>query len=75
VSDERVEVVCEALGGGGVAGTVEPVDDRPEALPSVALAGGVIECLPVGRPGALALPLGQFGEQVAQAVNGAVLAV
>jgi hypothetical protein len=32
VHDERVEVVGEACGGGGVAGTVELVDERPEAL-------------------------------------------
>jgi hypothetical protein len=46
VHDERVEVVGEACGGGGAAGAVELVDERPEALLAVALAGGVIERLP-----------------------------
>ena len=73
--DERVEVVGEAFGGGGVAGTVELVDERCEALLAVALVGGVIERLPVGRADALAFAFGQLGEQVAHAVNGAVLAV
>jgi hypothetical protein len=71
VHDERVEVVGEAFGGGGVAGSVELVDERPEALLSLALASGVIERLPVGQTH----PLGQLGEQVPQAVNGAVLTV
>ena len=75
MNDERVEVVGEASGGGGVAGLVELVDERPESLLCVALAGGVIEGLPVGVADAFALAVGQFGEQVADAVNGAVLAV
>jgi hypothetical protein len=58
VHDERVEVVGEAFGGGGVAGTVELVDERAEALLSIAFAGGVIERLPVGQAHALALALG-----------------
>jgi hypothetical protein len=37
--------------------------------------GGVVERLPVGLADAFALALGQFGEQVAHAVNTAVLAV
>ena len=41
----------------------------------VALAGGVIERLPVGLARTLALPFGQLGEQVAHTVNGAALAV
>jgi hypothetical protein len=75
VYDERVEVVGEAFGGGGVAGSVELVDQGPEALLAVALVGGVVECLPVGPADALAFALGQLGEQVAHAVHGAVLAV
>jgi hypothetical protein len=66
VHDERVEVVGEAFGGGGVAGTVELVDERLQALLCVALAGGVIERRPVGQTHALAL--GQLGEQVPQAL-------
>ena len=72
---ERVEVVGEALGGGGVAGPVELVDQRLQPLLAVALVGGIIERLPVGQADAFALTFGQLGEQVAQAVNGAVLAV
>jgi hypothetical protein len=75
VHDERVEVVGEAAGGSAVAGRVEPVDERLESSLGVALVGGVIECLPVGLADAFALPLGQLGKQVADAVNGAVLAV
>jgi hypothetical protein len=48
VHDERLEVVGEASGGGGVAGTFEPVDQALEALVAVALACGVVEWLPVG---------------------------
>ena len=58
VDDERVEVVGQAFGGGGVAGTVELVDQRLEPLLCVALAGGVVECLPVGLADALALSFG-----------------
>jgi hypothetical protein len=75
VHDERVQVVGEAFGGGGVAGPVELVDQALEALLAVALVGGVVEPLPVGLADAFALPLGQLGEQVADAVDGAVLAV
>ena len=75
VHDERVEVVGQALGGGGVAGPIELVDERPEALLAVAFVGGVIERLPVGEADAFALAVGQLGEQVADAVHGAVLAV
>jgi hypothetical protein len=65
VHHERVEVVGEAFGGGGVAGVVELVDQRLEPLLAVAFAGGVIERLPVGLAHAFALALGQLGEQVA----------
>ena len=75
VHDERVEVVGQASGGGGVAGRVELVDERLEPLLGVALVGGVIERPPVGAADAFALAFGQLGEQVADAVNGAVLAV
>jgi hypothetical protein len=75
VHDERVEVVGEALGGGGVARPIELVDEGLEALLSVALAGGVIERPPVGLADAFALAIGQLGEQVPNAVNTAVLAV
>jgi hypothetical protein len=75
VNDERVEVVGETFGGGGVAGAVELVDERLESLFAVALAGGVIERLPVGQTHALALAFGQLGQQVADPVNGAALAV
>jgi len=44
-------------------------------LLSIALVGGVVERLPVGGADAFAFPFGQLGEQVAQAVDGAVLAV
>ena len=75
VHDERVEVVGQASGRGGVAGPVELADERLEPLLCVALAGGLIERLPVGLADAFALALGQLGQQVAHAVNGAVLAV
>jgi hypothetical protein len=75
VHDERVEIVGQTPRRGGVAAAVKLVDERLEALSSVALAGGVIECLPVGPADALAFSLGQPGERVAHAVNGAVLAV
>ena len=39
--DERVEVVGQASGGGGVAGTLELVDEGLESVLAVALAGGV----------------------------------
>jgi len=69
VYDERVEVVGEASGGGGVAGLVELADERPEALLAVALVGGVIERLPVGVADAFAFAVGQLGEQVADAMK------
>ena len=75
VHDERVEVVGQTPRRSGVAGRVELVDERSESLFAVALAGGVIERLPVGLGDAFALTFGQLGEQVADAVNGAVLAV
>jgi hypothetical protein len=75
VHDERVEIVGQASGGGGVAGAVELVDERLASLFAVALVGGVIERPPVGLADALALTLGQLGEQVANAVNTAVLAI
>jgi len=50
-------------------------DERLEPLLGVALGGDVIERLPVGGSDALALALGKLGEQVADAVNTAVLAV
>jgi hypothetical protein len=40
VHDERVQVVGQASGGGGVAGLVELVDQDLESLFAVALAGG-----------------------------------
>ena len=73
--DQRVQIVRETLGGGDVAGTVELVDQRLQPLLAVALVGGIVERLPVGQADALALAFGQLGEQVAQAVNGTVLAV
>lgn len=75
VHDERIEVVGETLRRGGVAGAVELADQRQQALLCVALVGGLVERLPIGLPDALALAIGQLGEQVAHAVNGAVLAV
>jgi hypothetical protein len=75
VHDERLEVVGEAFGGGGVAGLVKRVDQRLESLLAVVLAGGLIECLPVGPADALAFAFGQLGQEVTNAVNGAVLAV
>jgi hypothetical protein len=75
VHDERVEVVGQALGGGGVAGLVELGDQGLESLPGVVFVDGVIQCLPVGGPDAFALRFGQLGQQVAHAVHTAVLAV
>jgi hypothetical protein len=73
--DERVEIVGEASGCGGVAGFVELVDEALEPLLPVALTGGFVERLPVGPSDAFALPFGQLRSQVADAMNGAVLAV
>jgi hypothetical protein len=75
VNDERVEIVSQALGRGGVAAAVKLVDECLEPMSSVALAGGIIQCLPIRAPDPLAVSLGQFGEQVAQTTNGAVLGV
>ena len=75
VNDQRVQVVGEALRRGGVARAIELVDQRVESLLAVALIDRLIECLPVGLADALALPFGQLGEHVADAVNGAVLAI
>jgi hypothetical protein len=49
VHDERVEVVGEAFRRGGIAGSVELVDQGRESLLSVALVGGVLERLPIGK--------------------------
>ena len=73
--DERIEVVGEAFGGGGVTGSIELVDQGLQSLFSVAFVGRLIERLPVGPADAFALAVGDLGEQVADAVNGAVLAV
>jgi hypothetical protein len=62
VDDERVEVVGETLRRGGVAGSVELVDERLQSLLAVALAGDVIECLPLGAADAFALAFGQLGQ-------------
>src|SRR5215218_5144013 len=75
VHDERVEVVGQTAGGGGVARVRELVDERIEALLCVSLVGGLVERLPVGAADALALAFGQLGEQVAHAMNGAMLAI
>jgi hypothetical protein len=69
VHDERVEVVGEASGRGGVAGLVELVDEGLESLLCVALVDRVVERLPVGPADALAFALGQLGEQVADAMR------
>jgi hypothetical protein len=52
-----------------------PAGQRLKSLPSVALIGGLVKRLPVGVADPFALSFGQLGEQVADAVNGAVLAV
>jgi hypothetical protein len=49
VNDERVEVVGETLRRGRVARPIELVDERPQSLLAVAVAGGVIERPPVAR--------------------------
>ena len=73
--DQRVEVVGQAFGGGGVAAAVELVDERVEPVASVGWAGGVIECFPVGVADPFAVAFGQLGQQVPEAVNRAVLAI
>ncbi len=75
VRDERLQVVGQASGGGGVAGSLQLVDRGLESLLAVALVRGLVERLPVGRPDAFAFALGQLDHQVARAVNSAVLAV
>ena len=75
VHDERVQIVGQALGGGGEAGAVELVDQGLESLLAVSHVGGVVERLPVGAADAFALTVGELGQQVAQAVHGAVLAI
>jgi hypothetical protein len=66
VHDERVEIVGEALGRGGVAALVELVDERLEFLLGVAGADRVIERLPVRVLDAFAFALGQLGVEVAR---------
>jgi hypothetical protein len=75
VHNERVEIVGQASGRGGVAAALQLVDQDLQPLLCVALVGGVVQRLPVGAADALALPFGQLREQVAQPVNGAVLAI
>jgi hypothetical protein len=75
VDDARVEIVAKAAGRGGVAGRVELADQGQEPLLSVALAGGLVERLPVRLADAFALAFGDLGQEVAHAVHGAVLAV
>ena len=69
------QVVGETLRGGGVARPIELVDEGLESLLCVAFVDGLIEGVPVGLADAFALAFGQLGEQVADAVNGAVLAL
>jgi hypothetical protein len=71
----QVQVVDETFGSGGVAGSFEPVDQGLQSPLGVALVARLIERLPVGLSDALAVPLGQLREQVADAVDGAVLAI
>src|SRR5215217_5146768 len=66
MDDERVEVVGQASGRGGVAALVELVDERLEALLGVALVDRVIERLPVRLLDAFALAFGQLGVEVAR---------
>jgi hypothetical protein len=75
VHDECFEVVGQAPRRGAVARLVELVGQGLEPLLCVALVGGLIQRLSVSAADALALPFGQLREQVAHAVNGAVLAV
>jgi hypothetical protein len=75
VHDERLKVVGQALRRGGVAALVELVGESLEPLSAVALVDGLIERPPVGLANTLALPFGQLRQEVADAVNGAVLAV
>jgi hypothetical protein len=75
VHDEGVEVVGQAAGGRAQAARLELVDECPEALLGVAWVDRVVERPPVGPADAVALGFGQFGEQVAHAMDRAVLAV
>ena len=75
VDDERFEVIAEASSRRAEAGALELCDQGPEPLPCVALVLCLVERLPVGLAHSFALAFGQLGEQVAQAVDGAALAV
>ena len=75
VNDERVEVVGEASGGRAEAALLELVDQCLQSLLGVAFVDRVIQRLPVGLADAIALGLGQLGQQVAHPVHRAVLAV
>jgi len=75
VHDQRVQVVGEASGRGGVAALVELVDEGLESLLGVALADRVIERPLVRLLDAFALPFGQLGVEVARPVHAAALAV
>jgi hypothetical protein len=69
VHDERVEIVGEALGRGGVAARVEFVDERLQSVLGVAGAGRVVERLPGRVLDAFAFALGQLGVKVARAAR------
>ena len=75
VYDERVEVIGEAFGRGGVAGLIEFLDQGLESLLAVLLVDRLVKRLPVRCSHALAFALGQLRQQVAHAMNGAVLAI
>ena len=75
VHDERVQVVGEASGRGGVAALVELLDQGLESLLGVAVADRVVERPPVRLLDPLAFALGQLGVEVARAVHTAALAV
>jgi hypothetical protein len=75
VDDESIEIVGEGSRRRRIAGPLELGDECREPLRCVALVGGLIERLPVGPAHPLALLLGQLCDQVARAVNGAVLAI
>ena len=75
MDDESIEIVSEASRGRRIAGPLELGDESREPLPSVTLALGLVERLPVGSAYPLALLLGQLRDQVARPVNGAMLAI
>ena len=75
VHDERVEVLIQAFGCGSEAGLIELSDEGLKSLLAVLLVDRLVKRLPVGASHALALSLGQLREQVAHAMNSAVLAV